>query len=514
MTTSSQSSEANAPPNGAAGILPTHRTRRSFERWTDGPDAGEAIAQRTGRQTTRWQQYVLDVGLERVDGPDSPYAYSTVDTIVGRRCGKTVTMMGVPLYRGLLGPVTLDNGVRVPFLGAHTAQNLTKARQRFIKDLVEPFEDSMTPAQWEAGSNLRTAMGDTYLTFDPFGRDWKAGRSSVIQVFAPTVSAVRGDGLLHLGFDEVLVWAAARGQEFMAAARPTLGSLRGHGQVWRSSNVTMLNDKTTWLAQIRDRGRRAVDADVRSGNAYFEFTIPDDADPTEESVWWDYYPALHDGIIRPEELRADLVELGVDHFAAEYLGRWPSGRAAILWAAFDRDVWAGAGTDEPQSDKPAGVGLDIDPFGRSATFVSFVDGIVEVLDHRPGADWVFDEVLRYADRADVATLAIDDYGPGHELIGRLEDVSAVTDKLIAMRSADFISACYLFDAGIREGAVKIRRSDFHEALNNAAASAQRTPGRSWQWERRVAVSQTPLVAATLALWAAEHGHPTPDSQIF
>jgi hypothetical protein len=458
---------------------------------------------------------VLDVALERVDGPDSPYCYSTIDTIVGRRCGKTVTMMGVPLYRGLLGPVTLDNGVRVPFIGAHTAQNLTKARQRFLKDLVEPFQESMSPTQWEVGHNLRTAMGDTYLTFDPAARDWHATRSSVMQIFAPTVSAVRGDGLLHLGFDEVLVWPDARGQEFMAAARPTLGTLRGHGQVWRSSNVTMLNDKTTWLASIRDRGRAAVAADRRSGAAYFEFTIPPDADPTDESVWWECYPALADGIIRPDELRADLVELGVDHFAAEYLGRWPTGRAAISWAAFDRDVWAAAATQKSQNPiPPAKIGFDIDPFGRASTIASYVDGIVEILDHRPGADWVFDEVVRYAERADVDTLVVDDYGPGHDLIGRLDGISAVVDKLIPMRSADFVSACYAFDAGIREGAVSIRQSDYHTAIDNAAAAAQRTPGRSWQWERRVAVVQTPLVAATLAKWAADHARPSPDSQIF
>jgi hypothetical protein len=423
-------------------------------------------------------------------------------------------MMGVPLYRGLEGPVLLDNGVQVPFIGAHTAQNLTKARQRFLKDMVEPFQVSMPAARWEAGHNLRTAMGDTYLTFDPAARDWKSPRSSVMQIFAPTVSAVRGDGLLHLGFDEVLVWPNTRGQEFMAAARPTLGTLRGHGQVWRSSNVTMLNDDTTWLAHIRDRGRASVRADLRTGVAYFEFTIPDDADPTDEAVWWEHYPALADDLLRPEELRADLHELGLDHFAAEYLGRWPAARSAIQWAAFDRQVWADASTDDAFPDGPVGIGLDIDPFGRSSTFTAYLDGMVEVLDHRPGADWVYDEILAYAERPDVAALAVDDYGPGHELLGRLADVSAVQDKLVPIRSADFIAACYLFEAGVREGRIRIRRSDFHEVLNLSAAAAQRTPGRSWQWERRVSVTQTPLVSATLAQWALDHGHPAPDSAIF
>lgn len=501
---------------GHAPILPTFSTPRSPERYTDGPDAGRLIARKTGRITTPWQQHVLDVGLERLDGPDSPFAYSTVDSIVGRRCGKTITLMGVPLYRGLVGPVTLDNGVTVPFIGAHTAQNLTKAQQRFLKDLVEPFQASMTPSAWQAGQKLRSVNGDMGLTFDPAvsPKDWRAARASEIRIFAPVIGAVRGDGLLHLGFDEVLVHTATRGQELMAAARPTLATLRGHGQIWRSSNVTMLNDSRTWLASIRDRGRAGVAADTRTGTAYFEFTIPDDADPTDERVWWEHYPALADGILRPEELRGDMIELGVDHFAAEYLGRWPGKSAAILWSVFDPTVWEDAGTTDPQPDGPAAIGVDIDPFGRSASFTAVSGDVAEVVDHRPGGDWVFDRVVEYAHRPDVVAIGVDDYGPGHDLLGRLVDVPEVADKLVSLRSNDFVAACYAFEAGIREGGIRWRKSDYHVALTSAASAAQRTAGRSWQFERRVAVSQTPLVAATLARWALAHRADSPDPEIF
>ena len=90
-------------------ILPTYKTPKSSDRYTDGPRAGRLIARKTGKITSPWQQYVLDVALERVDGPGSAFAYSTVDVVVGRRCGKTVSLMGVPLFRGMAGPVQLDN---------------------------------------------------------------------------------------------------------------------------------------------------------------------------------------------------------------------------------------------------------------------------------------------------------------------------------------------------------------------------------------------------------------------
>jgi hypothetical protein len=139
------------------------------------------ITQRTGKIPTRWQRYVLDVGLERIDGPGSPFAYHTIDVVVGRRAGKTITLMGVPLFRALCPPVVLDNGRVVPFTGAHTAQNLVKARQRFMKDLVEPYRRSLTPAQWALAHQLKSAIGDTQLLIDP--RDFRSRTAAAIQVF-------------------------------------------------------------------------------------------------------------------------------------------------------------------------------------------------------------------------------------------------------------------------------------------------------------------------------------------
>lgn len=497
-------------------ILPSYRTLRSPDRYSDGPRAGKIIARKTGKITSRWQQYVLDVALERIDGPGSPFAYTTIDLIVGRRCGKTISLMGVPLFRGMNGPVDLGNGTIVPFGAAHTAQNLIKARQRFMKDLVEPLQASMSPAVWNAGHNLRSAIGDTSITFDPSvtGKDWRLTRASVIGVFAPTISAVRGDGLLHLGFDEILVFSQRRGLELMAAARPTLATMRGHGQIWRASNVTMMNDSRTWLYDIRERGRANVAADSRSGAAYFEFTIPDDADPADESVWWDNYPALGDGLLRPEELRADLAELGVGHFAAEYLGRWPGDVAFAQWTAITEADFEAARSIAPfPPDAPAVLGVEIDPFGRSSSIAAATADTVEVIDHRPGSDWVFDRLTELL-KTGVSAIVVDDYGPGHDLAAKLADTPVVGDKLRPQRGPDVIAACYTFEAGLREGSLRWIASDYHERLRLAAAAAERTPGRAWQFERRVAVSQSPLMACVLARYVAQHDRPAPDSEIF
>lgn len=508
----------NGPSATARAILPTFRTPRSQHRYTDGPRAGRLIARKLGRITTPWQQYILDVGLERVDGPGSPWAYSDLTVLVGRRAGKTITLMGVPLFRGLCGPVALGDGRVLPFIGAHTAQNLTSARRRFMKDLVEPYQANMSPAVWTAGNRLRSAIGDTSLTFDPAisGKDWRAARASTIQVFAPTQSSVRGDGLFHLDFDEALVFTREQGDQLMAAAGPTLSNLAGQGQIWITSNISRITDSRTWLWDLRDKGRAAAESGRTTGRAYFEFTIPDDADPLDEATWWDYYPGLADGLVRIEELRSDLERLGPESFASEYLGRWPGATGARAWAAISReDFIRSLTTQEQPADQVTAIGVDVDPFGRSASIVAATANpaadsvLLEVIDHRPGSAWVEAAIRKLAPT--VQAIGIDDYGPGHDLIYSLADDSLLAAKLVPTKAADFTAACYAMDARIREGRAQFRSSAWYDTLQRAAAAAERTTGKAWQWERRVSVSQTPLVGATLAAWALGRA---PDSQPF
>lgn len=417
--------------------------------------------------------------------------------------------MGVPLARALAGPITLDNGRVLPFLGAHTAQNLVKARQRFLKDLVEPFRDSMSPAVWQAGVNLRQSISDTALTIDPAvaGKDWRSRRSSIVQVFAPTRSSVRGDGIMHLTFDEYLVFTAVLGQELMAAAGPTLGDARGHGQIWRVSNVSLMNGETTALWEMKERGRAAVASGRTSGTAYFEFTIPDDLDTDDEDTWWDYYPALGDGIIRIEELREDRERLGRESFDAEYLGRWPgAGPTVPLWNTFARAAWERVATPRTLPDElDAALGVDIDPYDRSSAIASAVvdpdrAGILEeIVDERPGSQWVLERVRHLA--AGVGAIGIDYYGPGIALYDELEKDPAVAGKLVKLGGQDFVAACFSWDSRVRAGGVQIYENDHFAKMTAAAAATQRTTGKAWQWERRGPVPQATVVSATLAAWA-------------
>ena len=97
---------------------PRWATKRDPSRPTDGGLVAAASLLYAGGPLMGWQREVADVALER-DPETGRYVYDSITLIVGRRAGKTRLTHGVPLTRGLLGPVALTrpNGslARVPF---------------------------------------------------------------------------------------------------------------------------------------------------------------------------------------------------------------------------------------------------------------------------------------------------------------------------------------------------------------------------------------------------------------
>ena len=502
--------ELTAPelPRGVSGVAqPSYATPRSTERYSDGPTFARLIAENAGRTLTRWQRELLDVAAERVDGPGTPFAYDQIVVVVGRRAGKTVTALGCCLARAIQGAVKLRNGRLVPFHAAHTAQNLTQARKRFMEDIAEPYRDSIPAALWSPAHKIFRNLANTTLSIDPFGRDVQHALTSHIQVYAPTKSSVRGDGLLHLTLDEAMAFSTETGQAFMSAARPAMAEFGGHAQMWITSNVAADLNDTRRLVALRDRGREAVSSGRRDGIAYLEFSMPPEGDPADENLWWAHLPALGDGLVEVPQLRRDLEELGPAAFGAEYLGLWPGGASVKAWSAIPRTVWVDAATDAETPDGvPYTLGVDIDPFGRAATVVAASQApggpaVVEVIAHGDGSAWVRETLATYGPGA--LAIIVDDYGPGRDLVMTLAE-KAPGLTIVPVTTRDSAAACYAFESTIGAGGVLHRHNDDMDA---AVSAAMRTPGRSWVYERRLDTIQTPLWGAVLALWGLHHRRP-------
>jgi hypothetical protein len=493
-----------ASPSNLPQAVPTYVTSRTPARYTDGPLYSHVIATHLGRTLTPWQQYALDLATERLDGPGSPFAFDQIVIIVGRRSGKTVTSLGCSFVRALNGAVRLPNGRRMAFLGAHTAQNLIQARKRFLADIVEPYQSSVGPENWRPAHNVFRNLANTTLAIDPYGRDYRNAMTSQIQVYAPTKSSVRGDGLLHLTLDEALVFSADEGAALMSAARPAMAEYGGHAQLWITSNISADTDESRWLVTLRDRGREAVRIGRRLGFAYIEFSMPPDGDPADEALWWEHLPALGDGLVGIDQLRRDLEELGPARFGAEYLGLWPGSSSVRAWAGIPRTVWQAAQTATEAPETGAyHLGVDIDPFGRAASLVAVTETpegapIIDVLAHGDGSAWVAEAVRKHAHLA--ASVTVDDYGPGRDLLMTLDGTPGLDLRSVTTR--DVAAACYAFEQAIGARTV-LHRGDVD--LDAAVGGSLRTPGRAWVYERRIDTVQTPLMAAVLALWGHHHG---------
>src|SRR4029077_15111154 len=122
---------------------------------------------------------------------------------------------------------------------------------------------------------------------------------------------------------------------------------------------------------------------------------------------------------------------------------------------------------------------------------------LEVVQHRRGTGWVVAELARLRDRWDRAECLDDLAGPAGALAHRCEAAGFSIDPVTA---ADNAKACgLLVDLAVNEQLRHLGSSELTAALKGATT---RPLGDSWAWSRKnSAVDITPLVAATLALWA-------------
>jgi hypothetical protein len=134
---------------------------------------------------------------------------------------------------------------------------------------------------------------------------------------------------------------------------------------------------------------------------------------------------------------------------------------------------------------------------------------VEVVDRRPGTDWIVPALVRLDDLWQPVAIAMDVKGPVGSL---LDDLAAAgfeqprdperpaPGDLAIPRIGELVAACGQFADAMRQGRlVHIDQVQLTAAVNGART---RPLGDAWAWHRRSAlVDISPLCAATLARWA-------------
>lgn len=300
----------------------------------------------------------------------------------------------------------------------------------------------------------------------------------------------------------------------LGSLMPTL-SARPNPQLVYASSAGLFGSDV--LRSVRDRGRAGGDP----GLVYIEWTADQDcempgcrhhlgtqgcaADNPER--WAQANPALDRRITRGF-VEAERRSLPPAEFVRERLCWWDDPLASAQ--GIPDELWSPLRDRASTIESVKAFAVDVTPdqsWASLAVAGERADGVshVELVRHDRGSRWVsewFDQ--RRAEYPGVGVM-LDATGPAGHMVNELETAGRLVTKVSAR---DMAGACGLFfDALLRQSLRHLGQPELDAAVQ---ASARRSLGDSWAWSRRAATGDiSPLVAVTLAHWAAPTSAPEP-----
>jgi hypothetical protein len=414
---------------------------------------------------------VLEVALELL--PDGRPAYREVRVTVPRQQGKTGGLiLPVAVHRALGGVDPRAQRI------LYTAQDRNHAREKWSEqvDLLDhsPLRRLYTTRRSNGSEAIR----------------WRNGSTHGITASGET----SGHGFtLDLGFlDEAFAQVDDR---LVQAFRPAMLT-RPWAQLWVVS--TAGTDESAFLRERVDDGRARVEADERTGVAYFEWSAPDDADPDDRETWWRAMPALGT-LIDEDTVAADHAAMDAGEFARAYLNRWSPGGTPV----FDLAEWVRCLDPSSGSGAAPAFGVDVSPDRSHASIAAAAgrsDGRVhlEVVDRRSGTDWIVGRVAELLERHAPVAIVLDPSGPAGSLVTDLTRLPRVP-PLVLVTARQYAAACGALFDDVSTARIAHRGQP---ALDDAVVAARRrNVADAWVWARpATGVDPSPLIAATLARW--------------
>ena len=432
-------------------------------------DAVARVAEALGTPLLPWQRQVNDV-ISEVNEDGTGWKYPVAVVTVPRQAGKTTWLGALFQHRAMQFPRSRH---------WYTAQTGMAGRDAFLE-----WQERWS-ATFGDRAYIRFSQGAETMEWRPNG--------SMLRVFAPIPRSLHGRQGDTIALDECWWFTPDAGEALLQAAVPTQAT-----RPWRQLLLvsTAGADDSVWWRGWIEKGRKAV-GDPSAKLAYFEWAAEDGADLTDPAVWPTYHPA-HGSLISDDAMHAALEQLGTEGFARAFGNRWPP--AEISWRA----GWPLCLSLDDLMDENATVTFAVDatPDHRSASIVA--SGLtrlgrvaVEVIDHRPGVDWI---VPRLADlgKRHRAEVVIQRTGPLGYLIPEAKKAGV---RVIPATSEQYGDAVARFKTLVTEG----RLAHVGDTRLGAAVDAAVTMRRGDRdiWARRdVTADICPLVAATFAVWVA------------
>lgn len=515
MTTAT-TGRAKAAALPADTCPPRFATPRDESRDTLGPKVGE-VAARLGKPLMPWQQLVADVALEL--DPDGSFHYDELVLTVPRQSGKTSLILALIVHRLVVMARALG-AQRVTY----TAQLRAKARLKLERDFSDTLRQARSfreithlrarpvkPTEWKLSLN----NGAEHILF---------GRGNYLQIDAPSRTGGHGD-TLDLG---VIDEAFAHIDDTVEAGMDPSMITRVNRLLAVLSTAGDASSKYLWR-KVK-AGREACESGNHGRTCYFEWSAPDDADPSDPAVWAACSPAL--GItITMRALEGQWAKAvrggqeGIDKFRRAYLNQWPEipvidDEAEPQWLVIPQAAWIASGPDEDDDvdalvadagEMLTAIDVDTDADGVEWCSLGVSDGWllqdVTPIDAGPGTGWLLAKAKQRFGRGELSDVWLDPAGAAAKLIDPLEDIGITVHQLKAAEKAQ--ASMQMFDAVM---AAEVMHLDQPRVNAAVAGLARKDVGDgAFRFSRSLSSADvSTFMALTIARWAAasfEGGEP-------
>ena len=447
-------------------------------------DAACELAEACGLNLYAWQRHVLrNACLQRANGT---WAAFEVGLVVARQNGKGSILEA----RELAGLFLF--GEKLQLHSSHEFKTTIEAYRR-IAGLIEN-----SPAE------IRKMVKSMPRSHGDEGIELRNGNR--LRFVARTTGSGRGFSVDTVYWDE----AYNLGSEAKAALLPTLSS-RPNPQLWYTSSAGW--EISTALNDVRIRAEKKDPEDKRL--YYAEWSVdPEDYDVNSVEDWARANPSMGMSIGPSEDfIRGELAAMRNDlpMFARERLGvgQWPASLGG--WSVIPEGMWRDCGT-RGKAEPGMILAIDCTPelswssVAAAGTLEGTKKTIIDLVDHRPGTDWVIPRVIKLvSDRSNrIRGVVVAPRGPAGSLLNKLERALEQIGKghiLMKASGADEEQACGAFYDGImKDDSIRhLNQEDLDNAISGVSTKEQ-TEGL-FKWVRRsLAVDISPLYAVTLALW--------------
>lgn len=398
---------------------------------------------------------------------------------VARQNGKNIVLEVIELC------ATLLFGDRLVIHSAHRADT-SADHFKSLKEHIESSDELMQHMPARANNGFITSNGKESIEFRNGAR---------IEFKARQNGSGRGKRPQRIVLDEALILE----DQQIGSMAPGISAQRNAQLIFASSPPL---STSTVQHSLRARASNPQPGDRLF---YAAWNNPQDLDPDDPAGWYAANPSLGYGRMTEESLLANQRLMSSAEFVREHLGvpEPPAGDGGV-WPV---GTWESVVGGDASPGGRLFLAVDASPMepGKAQTcaIAAAGGGAVELLEPRPSMAELAERLVAAA-RLAGASVALDPGGPAGFVRPALE---AAGVEILDVGGQKMGQACALFFDDVANGRPRVRR---HPDLDRAVSGA-RTLQKSdaWVWARRHASADvSPLVAVTLAWWAAAQAVPS------